>query len=81
MKYFSLNRTYRHGWLNHIKTSCISLCVIDFALSSHFVLTHGIKALISTTNGIRVQVKISRRYRFLKEPRKMEHTRGSQKEL
>ena len=56
---FSLIRGRRHGWPNHVKTSC-TVCVIVLSLCywSNIV---GIKAFVDTTIGIRARLKISGR--------------------
>ena len=55
MESFSLIRGRRHGWSNHIKTSCI-ICVIVLSLCS---LTNivGIKVFVIVTTGIKAWVE------------------------
>ena len=52
---FSLIRGRRHGWPNHVKTSC-TVCVIVLSLCSWTNII-GIKAFAGTTIGIRAWVE------------------------
>ena len=55
VKSFSLIRGRRHGWPNHVKTSC-TVCVIVLSLCSWTNIV-GIKAFADTTTGIRAWVE------------------------
>ena len=52
---FSLIRGRRHGWPNHVKTSC-TVCVIVLSLCSCSNIV-GIKAFAGPTTGIRAWVE------------------------
>ena len=52
---FSLIHGRKHGWPNHVKTSC-TVCVIVLSLCSQTNIV-GIKAFVGTTTGIRAWVE------------------------